>query len=165
MTVTAVTKDAELGSMTIVAEYSATASRVWQLWADPRLLERWWGPPAYPATVTEHDLTVGGVVRYFMTGPDGERYRGGWRVIGADESTTLEFEDFFADESGAEDPDLPETRTVVAIADTGAGTTRMTIESHFRSPEAMAQVLEMGMEEGIKQALGQTDALLADQST
>ena len=37
----------------------------------------------------------------------------------------------------------------------------MTIETHYPSTEAMAQVLEMGMEEGIQLALGQTDALVA----
>jgi uncharacterized protein YndB with AHSA1/START domain len=160
MTVTAVTKDPERCFMTIVAEYSVPAARVWQLWADPRRLERWWGPPTHPATVTDHDLTAGGVVRYFMTGPEGERYHGGWRVISAAEPQRLEFEDFFADVAGTENADLPRTRTVVSIDDNGAGTTRMMIESRFPSPEAMAQVLEMGMEEGIKQAVAQTDALL-----
>ncbi|MDH3261980.1 MAG: SRPBCC domain-containing protein [Acidimicrobiia bacterium] len=160
MTVTAVTKDPERSTMTIVAEYPSPADRVWQLWADPRWLERWWGPPTHPATVTDHDLAAGGVVRYFMTGPDGERYHGGWRVVSVNEPSRIEFEDFFAGDAGAENPDLPKTRTVVSIDDDG-GTTRMTIESHFPSPEAMAQVLEMGMEEGIKQALSQTDALLA----
>lgn len=163
MTVTAVAKDPQRCSMTIVAEYPHDADRVWQLWADPRRLERWWGPPTHPATVTDHDLTPGGVVRYFMTGPDGERYHGGWRVIGAEAPHRLEFEDYFADETGTESTDLPQTRTVVSIDELGPGTTRMTIESHFSSPEAMAQLLEMGMEEGIRQALGQTDALLAEQ--
>lgn len=160
MTVTAVRKDLEGCSMTIEVEYQARATRVWQLWADPRLLERWWGPPTHPATVTDHDLAAGGVVRYFMTGPDGERYHGGWRVISAVEPQRLEFEDFFADEAGTENSTLPRVRTFVSIEE-GAGMTRMSIESRFESPEAMAQVLAMGMEEGIRQALGQTDALLA----
>ena len=46
--------------MTITAEFDATVERSWQLWADPRQLERWWGPPTYPATVVEHDLVPGG---------------------------------------------------------------------------------------------------------
>ncbi len=43
-------------TMTLEAEFDASPERVWQLWADPRQLERWWGPPTYPATVTTHDL-------------------------------------------------------------------------------------------------------------
>ena len=46
-------------TMTITAEFDAPIERVWQLWADPRQLERWWGPPTYPATVVDHDLSPG----------------------------------------------------------------------------------------------------------
>ena len=62
MTVTSVHKDPEALTMTITAEFDATVERAWQLWADPRQLERWWGPPTYPATVVDHDLAPGGRV-------------------------------------------------------------------------------------------------------
>ena len=42
------------------------------------------------------------------------------------------------------------------------GRTRMSIESRFPSTEAMEQVLAMGMEEGLTQAVGQIDAILAE---
>ena len=59
MTVTTVRKDTEALTMTLDAEFEASPERVWQLWSDPRQLERWWGPPAYPATFTAHDFRVG----------------------------------------------------------------------------------------------------------
>ena len=67
MTVTAVHKVPESLTMTLTAEFDATPERVWDLWADPRKLERWWGPPTYPATFTAHDLAVGSHVVYHMT--------------------------------------------------------------------------------------------------
>ena len=73
MTVTAVRKDPEALTMTVDAEFDASPERVWQLWADPRQLERWWGPPTYPATFTAHDLAPGGRVEYHMTGPEGDQ--------------------------------------------------------------------------------------------
>ena len=54
-------------------------ARVWALWADPRKLERWWGPPTFPATVLEHDLRPGGKVSYYMTSPEGESTTDGGR--------------------------------------------------------------------------------------
>ncbi len=60
MSVTSVVKDTERLTMTVTAEYDVSAERAWQLWADPRQLERWWGPPTYPATVVDHDLRPGG---------------------------------------------------------------------------------------------------------
>ena len=60
-----------------VGETLIDETRVWQLWADPRLLERWWGPPGFPATFEHHDLTPGGTITYFMSGPDGgDRFDG-----------------------------------------------------------------------------------------
>ena len=160
MTVTSLVKDLDNGTLTIVSEYPATVAQVWRLWADPRQLERWWGPPTHPATVTDHDLSSGGIVQYFMTGPDGDRYPGGWQVVEVDEPSHLVFEDYFANDDGTENTDLPRSRTIISITDHD-GTARMTIETRYPSTEAMAQALEMGMEEGIQQALGQTDALVA----
>jgi len=162
MTVTDVRKDTDAATMQITTEYAATTDQVWRLWDDPRLLERWWGPPTYPATVVQHDLTAGGTIRYFMTSPEGERYHGLWEVRDVEPAKLLVVDDKFADEDGTVNTELPTTAMQVTIAEREGGGTTMTILSTFASTEAMAKVLEMGMEEGIRQALGQTDALLAD---
>ena len=72
MTVWSVDKNPEAKTMVITAEFTAPVARVWQLWADPRLLERWWGPPGYPATFEQHDLRAGGTITYSMSGEDDE---------------------------------------------------------------------------------------------
>ncbi len=41
MTVTAVRKDSQRLTLTVEAEFDAPVERIWQLWADPRKLERW----------------------------------------------------------------------------------------------------------------------------
>ncbi len=70
MSVTRVDKDPNALTMTITAAFDAPVGAVWQMWENPRRLERWWGPPTYPATVVDHDLIPGGRVTYFMTGPE-----------------------------------------------------------------------------------------------
>ena len=163
MTVTAVDKDAAALTMTVTAEFRATPERVWQLWADPRQLERWWGPPSYPATVDSHDLRPGGRVEYHMTGPSGDLPRGYWDVDEVQPPHRLTFHDGFANDDGTPNNDLPgPASAVVTIEDAGTGLTCMRIESTFPSAEAMEQVLAMGMEEGLTQALGQIDAILAE---
>jgi uncharacterized protein YndB with AHSA1/START domain len=160
MTVIEIQKDVEACTLTVTADFDVPVDRAWELWSDPRQLERWWGPPTYPATVVEHALTPGGLVRYFMTGPEGDRHHGMFRVLSVDAPHGFVFEDAFADEHGAVNADLPvSTSTVSLVAETG-GTT-MTIRSVYPSREALDQVMEMGMEEGISLALGQIDALLA----
>jgi uncharacterized protein YndB with AHSA1/START domain/pimeloyl-ACP methyl ester carboxylesterase len=162
MTVTTVRKDPQALTMSIDAEFDASPERVWRLWADPRQLERWWGPPTYPATFTSHDLAPGGRVEYHMTGPEGDQPRGFWEIVEVNPPRSLVFRDGFANDDGSPNTDLPLTTARVSIEELGGGRTRMTIESVFPSTQAMEQVLAMGAEEGLKQAVGQIDAILAE---
>ena len=162
MTVTDVRKDTDTLTMTLDAEFDASPERVWELWADPRQLERWWGPPNYPATFTKHDLAHGSRVEYHMTTPEGDQPKGFWDIVEVDEPHRLLVRDGFANDDGTDNTDMPVGEFSVTIAETGDGRTRMSIENRFPSAESMEQLLAMGQEEGMKQALGQIDAILAE---
>jgi uncharacterized protein YndB with AHSA1/START domain len=162
MTVTDIRKDETALTMTVASEWDAPIARVWQLWADPRKLERWWGPPTFPATVVEHDLHPGGKVSYFMTSPEGEKHHGWWKVVAVDEPRRLELVDGFADTEGKPDDAQPVMQFTVSFTELPGGVTRMVIESHFPSHAAMQQMIEMGMEEGMTEAIGQIPAILAE---
>jgi uncharacterized protein YndB with AHSA1/START domain len=156
-----ITRDIENATLVVASTFDATVERIWQLWADPRQLERWWGPEPYPATVVDHDLRPGGHVSYYMTGPEGDQHKGYWRVVEVDPPARLVFEDGFAHDDGRPNDDLPTSRAEVTIEQAG-GATRMTITSTYDTSAELEQVLEMGMEEGIRSAVGQIDALLAE---
>ena len=162
MSVTSVIKDRERLTMTVTAEYDVSAERAWDLWNDPRQLERWWGPPTFPATVVEHDLTPGGAVTYFMTGPQGEQPRGWWRILEVEAPRLLVLEDGFADALGQPDALMPTMLMRMALQDRVEGGVVMTIETTFPSSEAMEQLITMGMDEGMTAAMGQIDTLLAE---
>ena len=164
MTVTAVHKDADQLTMTVDAEFEATPERVWQLWADPRQLERWWGPPTYPATFTTHDFRVGGRSEYFMTGPEGPTpFLGFWEILELDPPRRMAIRDGFVESESS--PDLPGPGAMnVTIEPIGDGRTRMSIENVFPDAATMEQLLAMGQEEGMTGAVGQIDAILAEDS-
>ena len=164
MTVTAVRKDPQALTMTIEAEFDVSPERVWQLWADPRQLERWWGPPNYPATVTQHNLAPGGRVEYRMIGPAGDRHRGYWEILEVEAPRRLVFGDAHANADGAPNTDMQLATTRVTIEEVGVGRTRMWIESRFPNAEAMEWVLATGTDVGRTQAVGQMDAILAEQT-
>jgi uncharacterized protein YndB with AHSA1/START domain len=165
MTVTSVRKDPDTLTMTVTAELDATVDRAWQLWADPRQLERWWGPPTYPATVVDHDLSPGGRITYFMTGPDGDKAQGWMQIVAAEPPRRLELKDGFADDSGAPNDDMPTMTMVMTLTEGDSGGAVMAIETTFPSAEAMEQLVGMGMEEGMTAAVGQIDAILAEPVT
>jgi uncharacterized protein YndB with AHSA1/START domain len=162
MPVTAVQKDPAALTLTVTTELEASPERVWQLWSDPRQLERWWGPPTYPATFTKHDLTPGSRIEYHMTGPEGDQPKGYWDVLEVDPPHRLTVIDGFANEDGTPNDEFPRGEMRVTIEEIGAGRSRMSIESISPSPEALEQVLAMGQEEGMTQAVGQIDAILAE---
>jgi uncharacterized protein YndB with AHSA1/START domain len=162
MTVTAVRKDADALTLTVDAEFDASAERVWQLWADPRQLERWWGPPTYPATFTRHDLAPGSRVEYHMTGPEGDQPKGFWDILEAEPPRRLVFHDGFANADGTPNTDIPANTAQVTIAELGDGRTRMSILSSFTNAASMEQMLAFGMESGLTEAVGQIDAILAE---
>ena len=101
-----------------------------------------------------------------MTGPEGDQPRGFWEVDEVQPPHRLVFRDGFADEDGTPNTELPVTIARVTIEEIGGGKTRMSIESEFPSVEAMEQVLtSMGTEEGMTLAVGQIDAILAEDAT
>jgi len=160
MPVTDVQQDLDNLTLTITADFAAPVERIWQVYADPRQLEKVWGPPTYPATVVDHDLTPGGRVNYYMTGPEGDRHAGYWLVTAVNEPRSFSFDDGFADLDFTPNPDLPAAKSVFTFAPHDGGT-RATYVSTYGSAEALKQVLDMGVIEGASSAMNQIDDLIA----
>ena len=159
MSITSVDSDYDRLTVTLIADFAASVERVWELWADPRRLERWWGPPGYPATFEQHDLIAGGEVTYFMTGSDGGRSHGVWRMTAVDPPASLEFTDVFAEADGTPITDLPATRVSVQLTERDSGT-RMELRQKFESREDLEKWLDTGTLEGQQHAIAQMDVLL-----
>ncbi|TDW60564.1 SRPBCC family protein [Kribbella pratensis] len=160
MSVTSINKDFEALTLTLVADFEASTDKVWDLWADPRKLERWWGPPTHPATMVDHDLTPGGRVFYYMTSPEGEKFHGLWQFIAVDPPKSLEFVDAFANADGEIDGALPPYVAHLELTAHDGGT-RMELRASFDTREQMDQLLGIQMDIGMEQAMSQIDALLA----
>lgn len=169
MPVTSITKDPENLTMTVVADFAAPLRRLWDAYIDPRQISRFWGPPTYPATFTRHDVFPGGLSTYFMTGPDGSTHGGYWEWIDVkppetghpDSAASFEVRDGFSNPDGTPNTELPVGRMVFHFESTDTGS-RVVCTSYFNSADELAQLLEMGQEEGMREAMGQIDTVLAD---
>jgi uncharacterized protein YndB with AHSA1/START domain len=145
-------------SMTLTAEFDAAPEQVWSLWADPRKLERWYGPEPYPAIFTRYEFMPGGQCRYYMTGPDDFLHHGWWRIDALAAPSRIEFVNGLAGDDGEPVPGLEPVAGIVTFEPTATGT-RMTVRCQFADAEQMEQ-LAMGMQEGMRIAIGQIAALL-----
>jgi len=159
MSVTSVDTDYDRLAITLIADFDAPIEQVWELWSDPRKLERWWGPPGYPATFDNDDLNPDGDVTYFMTGPEGDRHWGLWSVTAVDPPTSLEFANAFANADGTPIADMPVSSVSVRLTEHQNGT-RMEMRTRFESREDLEKWLSTGTREGQQQAIAQMDVLL-----
>ncbi|MDR6867132.1 uncharacterized protein YndB with AHSA1/START domain [Microbacterium resistens] len=159
MPVTSVTTDPENLTMTLVADFAAPVERVWSAFSDPRQLERFWGPPGWPATFSAFDHTVGGRARYHMTSPKGESSAGSWEFLAIEEPSRFEVLDSFVGDDGEPLDGFPSMRMSFDFAATADGT-RMTNTTYFTSAEALDQVVAMGAVEGSTMAMNQLDRVL-----
>ncbi|MCB0885241.1 MAG: SRPBCC domain-containing protein [Propionibacteriaceae bacterium] len=161
MPITSVTQDPEALTLTVVADFAVPVRRLWDAYADPRQIERFWGPPGWPATFTRHDVAVGGRSNYAMTGPDGERSGGYWEFLAVEEGKSFEVLDGFADDEGNPNTEMPTMRMEFTFEPTDAGS-RMTTTTHFASLDELEKLVAMGMVEGMRAAMAQIDDVLAD---
>lgn len=160
MPVTDVTTDIDTRTITITAQFAAPPERVWAVYADPRQLEKVWGPPEFPATVVEHDLSPGGRMTYYMTSPEGERFGGWWEITEVDRPRSFRFRDGFADADLQPLPEMPVSENTYTFEALEGGT-RAVFTSVYATAEGLQQVLEMGVEEGATSAINQIDGVLA----
>lgn len=160
MPVTDVTTDPEALTMTLTADFAAPVDRLWEAFTNPRQLERFWGPPGWPATFTTFDLEPGGRAIYHMTSPQGEKSFGSWEFLSISRPQSFEVLDGFADETGTPNPDLPLSRMVFRFTATESGS-QLTNVTYFSSAEALEQLVGMGMVEGATMAMNQLDRVLA----
>jgi uncharacterized protein YndB with AHSA1/START domain len=161
MPITSVHKDPEALTLTVVADFTVPLQRLWDAYADPRQLERFWGPPTYPATFTRHDMFPGGRSSYAMTGPEGDVSRGYWEFLDVKAPHSFEVRDGFCHPDGTPNTALPSMRMTFEFESTATGS-RVTTTTFFGSVEELEQLVNMGMEEGLRQAMGQMDAVLGD---
>ena len=148
MPVTDVHHDLDARTLTITAEFAAPVERVWEVYADPRQLERVWGPPAYPATFVDHDLAPGGRMNYFMTSPEGEKYYAYWDIADRRRAARLLLQGRLRRRRDLHaNPEMPESTQVYAFADDDGGT-RATFVATYADAESLQKVLDMGAVEG-----------------
>lgn len=159
MPVTGVTTDTEALTMTLTAHFAAPVARLWLAFTDPRQLERFWGPPGWPATFTSFDLSVGGRARYHMVGTDGETARGSWEFLRIEKPDSFEVLDSFVDADGVPLEGMPSMRMKFTFTADGDATI-LTNTTWFTSVEALEQVVAMGAVEGATLAMNQLDAVL-----
>jgi uncharacterized protein YndB with AHSA1/START domain len=155
MPVTSVIKDPEALTLTVVADFDAPVRRLWDAYLDPRQIERFWSPPSLPTVFVRHDGYPGGRSEWQMTTPDGNVVKLSWIWGAIDELKSFEALD------GDGPPIHGPVRMVFTFEETSTGS-RVSTTSYFDSPVNYQDAIDMDMDEGMRQAMSQMDAVLTD---
>ncbi len=118
---------------TLVRDYDAPVSAVWDAWNDPVQLAQWWGPRGFTTTTHSRDLRPGGTWRYTMHGPDGTDYPNVTLYHEVERHAKLVY-----DLGGADSPPL---FRVTALFEPVGARTRMELTFSFETPEKAAETL------------------------
>ena len=140
--------------------FAAPRERVFAALSTCEALQRWFAPAPWTLSVCRLDFRVGGRWHYCMSGPDGTA---GWGVQVFEEIVAPErivAIDSFADAEGTINRDLPSQQFRYDLFEVEGGT-RLVNTASYQRPEDLQTVLDMGMEDGIRLAWDQLEAVLA----
>jgi len=151
--------DKEKSTITIKREFAAKRQMVWDCYTKSELLDRWFAPKPLTTRTKFMDFREGGHWHYAMVEPSGQEYWGRMdyqAIHPIDSYTSL---DGFCDDTGELNPALPRSKWHVTFSDIAKHTLVETVV-FYSSPEALQQVMQMGLKEGLTSTLERLDELL-----
>lgn len=152
-------KDFDSNSVYVMKIYDADVSKVWDYFTKSELLDQWWAPKPWKCETKTQDFKDGGTWLYSMVGPEGERHYAKVNYSEIMEHRSFDGVDAFCDENGNINEDFAQSKWLFGFTGVEEGT-KVTINIHFSTPEAMKQQLEMGFEEGFKMGLTQLEKII-----
>jgi uncharacterized protein YndB with AHSA1/START domain len=146
--------------------FSAPKERVWNAWTTPEEFEKWWGPRGWETTVKEMEFSEGGRLLYCMKCMDknqtdwfGKESCGVSTYLEIDKPNGFTYKDEFSDNKGNIDATMPAMIIKMRFEETDDGKTKVSSFTEFASEADVKKVVEMGMEEGLKQTWDRLEEL------
>lgn len=151
-------------TFTLSRTFDAPRDRVFAAFSQCEHLKHWWAPEGWDLPVCEIDFRVGGSWFYCMSGKDQNGKpmescgKATYDAIDAPEK--IVYTDAFVDGEGNSLENMPTMHITVTFEDVG-GQTQVTSSTVFASKEELETIIDMGMEEGVKQTWDKLEAYLA----
>jgi uncharacterized protein YndB with AHSA1/START domain len=157
---TEIVKDPNNKQLNITRAFSAPVEKVWKVWTEADLLDKWWAPRPWKAITKTMNFTVGGFWLYCMAGPNAEK---AWCRVDFTAITPGQSFDAtasFCDEQGNIDKNFPPMHWHNVFSATAIGS-KVEIVLSFDSEADLEKIVQMGFKEGFTMGLGNLDELLA----
>ena len=145
-------------TVSIIREFDATLSLVWDAYTKQEILDQWWAPKPWTSKTKIMNFEVGGRRFYAMVSPEGEEHWSVQKFTSISPKTNFKMVDAFADKD--ENPEMPGSEWDLNFSEKN-GTTKVSIIIYNESLERMEKQLEMGFQGGFTMTLNYLEELLA----
>jgi uncharacterized protein YndB with AHSA1/START domain len=137
--------------------FDAPRASLWDAFADPEKLAKWWGPHGWETTIKTFEFRPQGTWHYGMKCVDenqgeffGQESWGKAIFSEIEEPEKIVYKDAFADADGNTNDTMPVGVTTIEFSEND-GKTRVMSRTKYDKPEELEAVTNMGMEEGFSQ--------------
>lgn len=151
--------DREENAVIVEKEFAAPLDIVWSAWTRGETLDKWWAPKPWKTKTESMKFRENGKWFYAMIGPDGEKHYSMAEYKEIVQEQKFEGLDYFCDEKGNMNEELPKSHWLVEFEPEGSHTF-VTIKTKYESAEDLNTIMKMGFQEGFTAALTQLDELL-----
>lgn len=152
--------DMQTNRLTIQREFDAPKDLVWDCYTKAELLDQWFAPEPFTAKTKSMAFEEGGHWHFAMVDPDGNEHWVRFDYKSITPKDGYRAQDAFSDADGSINRDMPVSTWEVTFED-ASPRTLVQIISTYETPEALQQVIDMGMKEGMEATLSGLDKLLA----
>ncbi|MCG3399285.1 SRPBCC family protein [Staphylococcus massiliensis] len=140
--------------------FDAVPSKVYDAYVTQDQFEAWFHPEGWTTTVKAFDPKPNGHVHYGMFGDDITSY--GVSIYETlERPNQLVYRDYFANEKGEINPDIPPMKVALEFHDAGDGKTRLVSTTTLKDAATAKQLVDMGVEQGMHSTWNNLDRLLA----
>lgn len=152
-------KDFEAKSVYVMKIFNTDVSEVWDYFTKSEFLDQWWAPKPWKCETVKIDFKENGEWLYAMLGPNGEKAYSKVKYGKIMEHRSFDQLCAFCDENGNVNENFEQSQWLVGFTGVEQGT-KVTVNIHFPSEDAMKKLIDMGFEGGFKMGLNQLEEIL-----
>ena len=153
-------------SLTVERQFKATQDTVWGAFSSSDMLDRWFSPRGWECTTKEFNFEDGGTWVYSFRCVDPEQkdfygmeMPGMLTYDSINPKDSFGYTDTFLNDKGEVDESMPSSHTELTLTTNDDGTL-MSFITTYASPEALDQVIEMGMKDGLNESFDKLEEVL-----
>jgi uncharacterized protein YndB with AHSA1/START domain len=151
------TVDKATKTVSIIREFDADLSLVWDAYTRQEILDQWWAPKPFASKTKFMNFEVGGRRFYAMVSPDGQERWSIQKYTSISPKTNFKMLNAFADKD--ENPELPGSEWDLNFSEQN-GKTKVSVTIYNDSLARLEKMIEMGFKEGFTMTMNALENLL-----